>query len=101
MIVATALDNAIEGIARSHDVEKKITLIVASKDNFIDVLVENFAAGPIDADFRTTKPDKANHGFGLAHIRAVVKKHAGVVEPSYDSENGKFTLRAILRNVQV
>ena len=77
------------------------SFVVASKDNYTNVLVENFASGPIDAGFRTTKPDKANYGFGLVHIRAVARKCDGVVEPSYDSANGKFTLRAILRNVQI
>ena len=69
-----------------------------SRNKYIDILVENIAKGPINANFQTTKPDKANHGFGLAHIKAVASRYNGVATPSFDPVDGKFILRVMLKN---
>jgi len=98
IIVASALDNAIEGVDRSEVSDKLISLNVADVSDYIVVQVENYTSGPIDKDFRTAKPDKSSHGFGLAHMKSVAKKYDGVVEPGYNPASGKFTLRVLLRN---
>ena len=101
MIIASALDNAIEGIMRSSDVFKTIILKISSDNDYVDIIVVNFSTGEMREDYRTTKPDKSNHGFGLPHMRAIASKYDGVIEPHYDAENSKFTLNVTLRNMKV
>ena len=97
-LVANALDNAIEGIQRSGDVDRTIQMSIASVSDYVSVLVENPASGPINKDFSTTKPDRGDHGFGLKQIRTIAQKYNGDVEPYYDAEYGKFCLSVLLRN---
>lgn len=99
-LLANALDNAIEGILRSSDVEKVIYLNIESKSALISVIVENFTSGPVHADFRTSKQDEVNHGFGITQMRSIAEKHGGDIHPMYESETGKFTLNVLLKKSQ-
>ena len=99
MIVASALDNAIEGVSRSHGVDKKVWISISSQNDNISLLVENYASEKPDEGFRTVKRDKQNHGFGLVRMRTIASQYDGDVEPSFDNESGKFTLRVFLRNI--
>jgi len=95
-IVATALDNSIEGILRANSANKKIMLNIASYTDHISILVVNSATGPIDENFKTSKVDVQNHGFGMAHMKSVAEKYNGTVQPSFDPDSGKFTLKILL-----
>ncbi|MDR2590569.1 MAG: GHKL domain-containing protein [Oscillospiraceae bacterium] len=97
-ILANALDNAIEGILRSHDVERKIFLNISRTAEYIFILVENQTTGPVCEDFQTTKPDKKNHGYGMMQMKSISTKYNGSFLPSYDLENNKFTLKIMLKN---
>jgi hypothetical protein len=101
VVLASALDNAIEGIARSVDVEKKIIIHVNRAADYILILIMNNASGPICEDFRTSKPDKKNHGYGMAQMREIVHKYNGSFKPTYDSDTRKFTLNIMLKNRQI
>ena len=100
-IIANALDNAIEGIVRSEGVDKRILLHISSTSEYISILVENAAAGPVNKHFVTTKPDKVNHGFGITQMKSVAKKYSGDVQPEYDPYAGKFSLNVLLKNQAV
>jgi sensor histidine kinase regulating citrate/malate metabolism len=96
--IASALDNAIEGVVRSDDVSKVITLNMCRIGEYISILVENDATGPIYDDYRTTKPDKNNHGFGMRQMREVSQKYNGSFRPSYDKNKRRFSLKIMLKN---
>jgi hypothetical protein len=81
-------------------VKKEILLRVTNTSGNVSVLVENFAVGPMDADFRSSKPDKVNHGFGLAQMKSIARKYNGVMEAKWDPKNGKFSLEVLLQGVQ-
>ena len=98
VIIASALDNAIEGTQRSTDVDKEVTLSISRVADYISILVENNASGPIYGDYQTSKPDNKNHGFGMKQMREVTEKYNGSFCPSYDSEAGRFSLKVMLNN---
>jgi len=97
-IVAGALDNAIEGIQRSERIERTIWLNIVEVSGFISILVENYSTGIINEDYKTSKSDKQNHGFGLTQMIAIAKKYGGDVHPSYNLDTKKFTLKVLLKN---
>jgi len=98
IVVANALDNGIEGILRSDNVRKHILLRIASAADYISILVTNFSSGPVYEDFRTSKTDKYDHGFGIPQMRAIAQKYEGDIQPSYDRETGEFSLKLLLKN---
>jgi len=98
VIVANALDNAIEGILRSDNAQRRILLHVANASEYLSMFVENSAGGLIYDDFRTTKSDKSSHGFGLKQMRAIAQKYDGDIQPSFDNKKNKFTLSVMLKN---
>ena len=98
VVVASALDNAIEGILRADVDDKTVVLRISCNNDYIVTFVENPALPPLDGNFRTSKADKSNHGFGMAHMRTVANRYNGSVEPNFDDESGKFALRVLLRN---
>jgi len=99
VIVATALDNAIEGVLRSTtDVGRCILLNIGRTDEIISIVVTNSSSGPMEHDFRTTKSDKRNHGFGLVQLRSIAQKYDGNVNPSYDRKTEQFMLKILLKN---
>ncbi|MCL2821448.1 MAG: GHKL domain-containing protein [Oscillospiraceae bacterium] len=100
-IIANALDNAIEGIQRSEGQGKEILLNLGRTADYISVLIENYSGGPVYEDYQTTKPDKNDHGFGMTQIKEVVTKYNGSFQPYYDSVEGKFTLRVMLKNKHI
>jgi len=101
IIIANALDNAIEGIKRSGDVDRIIAFSMANKSDYISIIVENPASGPADEDLRTSKPDKPNHGFGINQMKTVAQKYDGDIQAGFDPELGKFSLKVLLKNRSV
>jgi len=96
-IVANALDNAIEGILRSNEIEKSISLKINTVPGYLVIDVENFASGTIHQDFRTSKLDNKNHGFGIEQMKAVATKYGGNVKPEYDPQKMVFSLKVLLK----
>ena len=101
VILANALDNAIEGIMQSDNVERKIAVNISRAAEYISIFIENNATGLIYNDFLTTKPDGNNHGFGMAQMTEVAQKYNGSLRPSYDSQLKKFSLKGMLKNQQM
>jgi len=98
MIIANALDNAIEGVLRSIDVDKTVLLDITNKSDYLSILVENYSSGPIYEDFQTSKPDNENHGFGIAQMKDVALKYKGDIQPIFDSDTKRFSLKVLLKN---
>lgn len=81
-IFGNALDNALESVIFLQDPEKRmIHVSVSSQKQFIYVGISNYCEAKIDISDNkfpgTTKPDKANHGFGLKSIKRSVEKYSG------------------------
>ena len=101
VIIANALDNAIEGIIRSSGVEKIICFSISRNEDYISVFVDNYALGPIHDDFVTSKPDKKSHGFGLQQIKDIASKYNGSVRPVYNNDEKRFSLKIMLKNQSI
>ena len=97
-LVANALDNAIEGVQRTDGDDREISLSVSSVADYISILVKNPATGPIDEDFKTSKPDKDNHGFGIEQMKAIALKYDGDLQLAHDPTTGVFSLKVLLKN---
>jgi len=98
ILIANALDNAIEGILRADDVSRQVILNMTNVADYITLHVENYASASVRSDFKTSKSDKKNHGFGLMQMRSIAAKYNGDMYPRYNLETGKFTLSVLLRN---
>lgn len=90
MILGNALDNAIEACEKLQTGEKHIILDLRQQGNILFCQIANTALPPHDPSLSTSKPDKENHGYGLANLTAALRKYDG--EPSITWENDWFTL---------
>jgi len=101
IIIASAMDNAIEAIQRSGNVQKNIILKINTVAEQIIIFVENAISEPIDEDFKTSKTDKASHGYGLAQMKAIAQRYSGDIHPDFDITTGRFTLKVLLKNQSI
>lgn len=100
IIVSNLLDNALEA-CKSEDVENKhIMLDMRIRSNNLIIKVSNSKSSQIvvntnaiDAGF-TSKPDSANHGFGLSNIKHAVNKYGGIVK--FEDKGSSFTANIAL-----
>lgn len=94
VMLANALDNAIEACEKITDSDKKIiTVKCAFSQNIQIIQISN----PVEEDVQihnnsveTTKDDKSSHGIGLHNIMRTVNKYNG--EFSISCENKQFVL---------
>ena len=84
------LSNAFEATMRLDDYkDKPIIFKMSIIDNFLVIKVTNHTLLNKKGDlkvFLTSKPDKANHGFGLKNIDDVIKKYKGIKKISVDMD---------------
>ena len=82
------LSNAYEATMRLDEHKNKpIIFKMSIIDNFLVIKVTNHTLIHKKGDpniFLTSKPDKANHGFGLRNIDDVIKKYGGIKKISVD-----------------
>lgn len=97
-LFGNALDNAIEGINKIKNKERRlIHLTVAKQNDFLRIRLENCYDEKltfVDGMPQTTKSDRINHGYGLKSIESTVKKYNGSV--TIQAENGWFELRILI-----
>lgn len=97
ILLSNLLRNATEAIGRLGDTEhRSLCISLFADDKYATILTENTSLPYPEGDFPTSKPDKANHGFGLENIRQVAEKYNGNFHPKY--EDGIFTASVYLRN---
>lgn len=93
-IFGNALDNAIEGVQKFEDIEKRlIDVIVCSKQHFLTINILNPIEDTLEFEGDipvTTKGSKENHGYGIKSIQHTVEKYNGHI--SVKTENGFFSL---------
>lgn len=94
-IFGNALDNAIEGVSRVEDPEKRLVSVsVTARSGLVILQVENYYEGELsflDGLPRTTKEQDGGHGFGLRSIRFTVEKYGGCM--TVHPEGHLFLLR--------
>ena len=81
-LFGNALDNAIEAVERLDDPERRsVSVIVRRAGDMVSVHVENYFAGKrhfsADGLPKTTKADRANHGYGTRSMRMIAKRYGG------------------------
>ena len=97
-VFCNLLDNAVE--AASHIAERDrrmISLRISRMGNLAHIVAINSYRLPLERDedgFRTTKQDKAAHGFGLKSIKAVVGAYNG--EMKIYADGGVFEVNILL-----
>mgnify|MGYP004556511707 CR=1 FL=1 len=87
-LFGNAVDNAIDAVNRldSSD-ERIISLTVRRRMGMLSILIDNCYAGTItfsDGLPKTSKPDAAEHGFGMRSIRMIVQKYGGEMTVTAD-----------------
>lgn len=97
-IFGNAIDNAIEGVEKFRDIDRRqIDVLIYKQKEFLVINIINPIAD--NPDFEdglpvTTKGDKGYHGFGLKSIRHIVHKYDGFL--SVGIEDGCFSLKILL-----
>jgi sensor histidine kinase regulating citrate/malate metabolism len=97
LLLANALENALEAVTKSKGIDKDIHLRIAEKPGYLTIRVINHTSEPVDMDLRTTKADKVNHGFGIRNMKDIIAKYDGNLEIKFDQKIGKFTLSMLLK----
>lgn len=99
LILANALDNAIEATEKiSDNAQKVINLSILNRGNHLKIEVTNPISKPIDIrnnNIYSTKQNKDEHGFGLRNIQSLARKNNG--EMFVSCTDTKFKLVVILR----
>ena len=87
-ILSNMLDNAIEAAEQCE--EKRITLKMQMSGDLLLIDSTNTMNAPTDTGsrFHTTKPDKANHGYGIGNIKRAVDNNGG--QCTINVEEGLF-----------
>lgn len=80
-VLGNSIDNAIEGVSKISEADKRIIQLSIFKQNNLTVYrIKNYIEDEpiyINNEIATSKKDKANHGFGLKSIRYVAEKYGG------------------------
>ena len=101
IVLANALDNAIEAVAKSDNVDRDIYIIMSNRSDYISIEVENYTFEILDRSLKTTKADKPSHGFGIKQMKAIAEKYSGDLTAFFDLKTQKFHLKILLKNYKV
>lgn len=76
LMLASALDNAIEAAIKSED--KKVSLQMGTEANYLCITLINSIKRNSKPNFKkSSKEDSTKHGFGYKKIKTIVKKYDG------------------------
>lgn len=91
-LLANILDNALE--ASEQAPKKFIKLEIKMTSPYMTISCENGRIAGVIEDFKTTKHDTENHGFGLLIISQIVKKYGGMCSFSHTPDTFSITAAA-------
>lgn len=98
-LIGNLLDNAIEACRNKEKGEKKITIEIRQKKEFLFITVTNsIGCRPKEkyGKLVSSKKDKSIHGYGLKSVDRIVKKYNGFFE--YEIKDEKFIARLLVLN---
>lgn len=78
-ILCNAIDNAIEAAVAAE--KQYVVITISVYNDYINVIIENSYNSILIADdeYKTTKEDAINHGFGLSSINKAIQKYNGTI----------------------
>lgn len=91
-LLGNALDNAMEAAVKARN--KQISLRCRVEKGVLMLKVSNALTGEEKDDLRSTKADRARHGFGLPGMREIAGRYGGSLEAG--PRDGRFELLACL-----
>lgn len=91
-LLGNAMDNAMEAAVKARD--KQISLRCRVEKGVLMLKVSNALTGEEKDDLRSTKADRARHGFGLPGMREIAGRYGGSLEAG--PRDGRFELLACL-----
>ena len=93
-----ALENAFEAVRQVNDAERRnISVLVKRVAGMASIHVENYFAGKVTFDGelpKTSKPDAANHGYGVRSMQMICERYGGALTAS--AEGQVFSLDALI-----
>ncbi len=98
MLLAAALDNAVEGCADSS--EPYIHIRVEQKGSIVLVEIQNPTHNhPKERLGRlvSTKPEPEKHGYGVLSMRRIAERYSGNL--TWSAEHGVFILRVLMQDI--
>lgn len=94
-VLVNLLDNAIEASRCSKEPEIRVTICM--KQDYLFCSVANHVDTDVAAnnpEFKTTKRDKRNHGFGIQTVKLIAEQYNGMCD--FEVENNTFTATVML-----
>ncbi|MBQ8523677.1 MAG: GHKL domain-containing protein [Clostridia bacterium] len=91
VMMGNLMDNAIDAVSALKKEEKLIEMNFSDFNGYRNITVRNDIEGSVlkgNAELKTTKTDKKQHGFGMRSIKNIAQKYDGIIE-CYE-EDGKF-----------
>lgn len=95
-IFSNGISNAVEACTRLEHSEKMIRLDFQCEGREFCMTIENPIEWEVDADCfngRTTKADKASHGFGIGNIKKAVANYNGMVQFFVEEDKFRMEIR--------
>ena len=81
VMLGNAIDNAVEGVLKVTDPEKRaISVSIQPKGGFLVIQTNNYFSGSVQMHGGlplTSKHNRLGHGYGLKNIRALAEKYGG------------------------
>ncbi|MGM0215810.1 hypothetical protein IGI42_003405 [Enterococcus sp. AZ109] len=100
-ILANTLDNAIEAAAKIPEIDqRKLSVKARYYKKYFSYEIANSTEEQLvtnDGKVLTTKPDKKNHGFGLANVQEIVEKYEGTMKIKQSDD--EFVLLIVIADV--
>ena len=97
IIIGNTLDNAIEACCKIPDNKSRyIEFCIGSSNDCFNITISNSVNSTVSTNFKTTKPNKKLHGFGIKNIKSILKNYRGSFESNQD--NNKFTVNIKLKS---
>lgn len=96
-VVGNLLDNCIEAVMKLPKSMRTVSFAIEKQGDMLYISSDNPYEGEIETEgevFKTTKPDKLSHGWGLKGVSNVCSKNGGSM--LVDTKDGHFKVKALL-----